>query len=169
MLLRGALAAHRDEVLPDPDPEYRGLPHAGSAAVLPIPGQAGRPGGSARGRRRLSATLAVLERKHLANRQGLAQSPGLRGTPIRVLLRGTEEYVHAPAEPLWPPLLDAEAEQLARGDIPYFFRFYGRRGIHYYAEPTLTKVKRLPLHGDVPQLDPMLSLERGCASLGQNW
>ncbi len=40
--------------------------------------------------------------------------------------------------PLWPPLLDAEAEQLARGDIPYFFRLYGRRGIFYYQNRALT-------------------------------
>ncbi len=50
-------------------------------------------------------------------------------------LRGTDEYVRARTEPLWPPLLDGEAEQLARGDIPYFFRFLGRPGIHYYADP----------------------------------
>jgi hypothetical protein len=90
-----------------------------------------------------------------------AQLPGLRGTPIRVCLRGTDEYVRAGSQPLWPPLLDAEAEQLARGDIPYFFRLYGRRGIHYYGDRTLAQLKRIALRGDVPQLDPILSLSRG--------
>jgi hypothetical protein len=68
---------------------------------------------------------------------------------------------------VWPPLLDAEAEQLARGDIPYFFRLLGRRGIHYYANPELTLIERLPLRGDVPGLDPMLDLSRGLRSKGR--
>lgn len=80
--------------------------------------------------------------------------------PIRVCLRGTDEYVRAGSQPLWPPLLDAETEQLARGDIPYFFRLYGRRGIHYYGNRALTQRKRIALQGDVPQLDPMLPLSR---------
>ena len=87
--------------------------------------------------------------------------PGLTEAPIRVLLRGTDEYVRASTQDVWPPLLDAEEEQLARGDIPYFFRFYGRRGIHHYAERTLRIVHRLPLRGDVPQLEPLLSLGKG--------
>jgi hypothetical protein len=65
---------------------------------------------------------------------------------------------------VWPPLLDAEAEQLARGDIPYFFRLYGRPGIHYFANRALTKLARIPLRGDVPRLDPILSLSRGLRS-----
>jgi hypothetical protein len=81
-----------------------------------------------------------------------------------VLLRGTDEYVRASSEPLWPPLLDAEAVQLARGDIPYFFRLYGRSGIHYYANEALTLLDRLPLHGDVPQQGPILPLSRGLRS-----
>lgn len=66
----------------------------------------------------------------------------------------------ARAEPLWPPLLAAESEQLARGDIPYFFRLHGARGIHWFADTSLTEVARLPLEGDVPQLDPILPLAR---------
>ena len=53
------------------------------------------------------------------------------------------------------------SRELARGDIPYFFRLYGRRGIHYFANRTLTRQKRIPLHGDLPRLDPLLSLSRG--------
>src|SRR5262249_34934090 len=63
--------------------------------------------------------------------------------------------------PVWPPLLDAEAEQLARGDIPYFFRLYGRPGIHYFTEPSLLATGRLPLRGDVPKLAPLLAAARG--------
>jgi len=81
-----------------------------------------------------------------------------------VLLRGTGDYVEVATTPLWPPLLEAEAEQLARGDIPYFFRLYGRAGIHYYANETLSEIARLPLHGDVPQLDPILQVSRGLRS-----
>ncbi|MEO7113465.1 MAG: hypothetical protein ABI183_23700, partial [Polyangiaceae bacterium] len=93
--------------------------------------------------------------------------PNLGSTPIRILLRGTDEYVRAlspGAEHFWPPLLDSEKEQLARGDIPYFFRLYRKPGIRYYGNETLTQVKRLPLEGDVPQLDPILDISRGLKS-----
>jgi hypothetical protein len=72
--------------------------------------------------------------------------------------------VRARSGPVWPPLLDAEVEQLARGDIPYFFRLYGRAGIHYYGNYELTRIERLPLEGDVPQLDPILQISRGLRS-----
>ena len=106
-------------------------------------------------------TLDWLERHGDAIARTLSRLPKLRETPIRVCLRGTDEYVRARSVPLSPPLLDAELEQLARGDIPYFFRLYGRAGIHYFANRALTKTARLPLRGDVPQLDPMLRIERG--------
>jgi hypothetical protein len=79
-------------------------------------------------------------------------------------LRGTDEYVRSRSVPPWPPLLDAEAEQLDRGDIPYFFRCYGRPGIRYYADPNLKKFRSLPTRGDVPRLEPLLSLSRGLRS-----
>jgi hypothetical protein len=151
------------KLLPDPDPEYAAIcQHAcGVRRVLPYLGKPVAPpdllaiaGGYLR-------TLALLDRNTHVITKLIAGAPGMRETPIRVCLRGTDEYVRAYTAPLWPPLLAAEHEQLARGDIPYFFRYYGRRGIHYYAEPTLASVKRLPLRGDVPQLDPMLSLARG--------
>jgi hypothetical protein len=109
------------------------------------------------------STLAFLDRHSRAIAEVFARLPGLREAPLRVLLRGTSEYVHA-SESLWPPLLAAETAQLARGDIPYFFRLYGRAGIYYYRERTLTELGRLPLRGDVPQLDPLLSLSRGLRS-----
>jgi hypothetical protein len=151
------------KLLPDPDPEYavicqhacgvrRVLPYLGKpVAARDLLGIAGA----------YLSTLALLDRNTHVITKVIASAPGMRQTPIRVCLRGTEEYVRAYTAPLWPPLLAAEQEQLARGDIPYFFRYYGRRGIHYYTESTLANVKRLPLQGDVPQLDPMLSLAGG--------
>jgi hypothetical protein len=109
-------------------------------------------------------TLAFLERQAPAVAKLLARLPALRTTPIRVCLRGTDEYLRAASAPLWPPLLDAERAQLERGDVPYFFRLYGRAGIHYYADRTLRSVRRLPLRGDVPQLDPLLDVRQGLRS-----
>ncbi len=109
-------------------------------------------------------TLALLDRHAPAIADVFARLPRLRETPIRVCLRGTDEYVRARTEPIWPPLLDAEAEQLARGDIPYFFRLYGRPGSHHYADPSLRQLARIPLRGDVPKLDPILQLSRGLRS-----
>jgi hypothetical protein len=154
------------KLLPDPDPEYAAIcQHAcGVRRVLPYLGKPVAPAdllGIAGG---YLTTLAFLERNARAISKLIAGAPGMRDTPIRVCLRGTEEYVRAHTTPLWPPLLAAEEEQLARADIPYFFRYYGRRGIHYYTEPTLVSVRRLPLRGDVPQLDPMLSLSAGLRS-----
>jgi hypothetical protein len=154
------------KLLPDPDPEYAAISqHAcGLRRVLPYLGKpmaAAELLGVASG---YLLTLAFLERNARAVAEVIAGAPGMRDAPIRVCLRGTEEYVRAHTTALWPPLLAAEEEQLARGDIPYFFRYYGRRGIHYYADPTLASVKRLPLRGDVPQLDPMLSLAHGLRS-----
>jgi hypothetical protein len=80
--------------------------------------------------------------------------------PIRICLRGTDEYVQAD-ESLWPPLLAEEKEQLARGDIPYFFRLYDKPGIHWYGNRELTQINTLPTEGDVPQLDPILQVSRG--------
>ena len=114
----------------------------------------------------LSLLYQFLDRHAAAIAKVFADLPGLRDTPLRVLLRSTGDYVHAQQYPqsLWPPLLEAETEQMARGDIPYFFRLYERPGIHYYESETLNEVGRLPLKGDVPQLDPMLSLSRSLRS-----
>jgi len=154
------------KLLPDADPEYAAVcRHAcGVRRVLPYVGKPIDAGELVAMAGAYRATLAFLERHGRAIANLIRRVPGLRETPIRVCLRGTDEYVRAGSEPLWPPLLDAEAEQLARGDIPYFFRLYGRRGIYYYANRALTEVKRLPSKGDVPQLDPMLSLARDLRS-----
>jgi hypothetical protein len=154
------------KLLPDADPEYAAIcRHAsGVRRVLPY---LGKPvavadlvamAGAYRG------TLAFLDRQRDEIAEVFANLPGLRDAPLRVLLRGTGDYVHAATSRLWPPLLEAESEQLARGDIPYFFRLYGRAGIHYYANETLSEIAQLPLRGDVPQLDPILQVSRGLRS-----
>ncbi len=137
MILADLSLPTETKLLPDADPEYADLcRHAsGVRRVLPY---LGKP---------VAAVFAEL--------------PRLRETPIRVCLRSTGDYVRARSEPIWPPLLDEESEQLARGDIPYFFRLYGQPGIHYYADASLRRTGRLPLHGDVPRLDPILQLSRG--------
>jgi hypothetical protein len=151
------------KLLPDADPEYAALCQhaAGVRRVLPY---LGKPVDAAELLAIAGAyrtTLAFLDRHARAIADVFTRVPALRETPIRICLRATEEYVRAATEPLWPPLLDAEREQLARGDIPYFFRLYGRPGIHYYGNRALTEHKRIPMHGDVPQLDPVLQLSRG--------
>ena len=154
------------KLLPDADPEYAAVcRHAsGVRRVLPY---LGKPIAAAELLVMAAAyrsTLAFLDRHSHDIAEVFANLPDLRDTPLRVLLRGTGDYVQAGKAPLWPPLLAAETEQLARGDIPYFFRLYGRAGIHYYADATLNQVARLPLHGDVPQLDPILQVSRGLRS-----
>jgi len=154
------------KLLPDADPEYAALcRHAsGVRRVLPYLGKpiaiADLLGVAGAYRR----TLAFLDRHGNELADVFANLPGLGDAPLRVLLRSTGDYVRTDKASLWPPLLDAEAEQLARGDIPYFFRRYGRAGIHYYANQTLTEIAQLPLRGDVPQLDPMLPVSRGLRS-----
>ncbi|MEO1084929.1 MAG: hypothetical protein AAFY88_11860, partial [Acidobacteriota bacterium] len=109
-------------------------------------------------------TLELLDRRAADIADVFLQSDALLGTPIRVCLRGTDAYVYARDDvrarvDLWPPLLEAELEQMERGDIPYFFRLYGEPGIHYYGDPSLATHKTLPLEGDVPQLEPLLPLD----------
>jgi hypothetical protein len=41
---------------------------------------------------------------------------------------------------------------------------YGSPGIYFFTNRALTERKRLPLKGDVPRLDPVLSLARGLRS-----
>ncbi len=110
------------------------------------------------------ATLRFLDRHAKDIAKILSEISGLREAPLRVLLRGTDEYVRAltpsARADLWPPLLGEELAQMDRGDIPYFFRLYGQPGIHAFANEELTERLTLPRDGDVPQLDPMLSIEK---------
>lgn len=166
MILADLSLPTETKLLPDADPEYAAVCRHASGVRRALP-YLGKPiaaadlltmAGAYRG------TLELLERHASALADVFLSLPGLRDEPLRVLLRGTGEYVHAQVQPLWPPLLDAEATQLARGDIPYFFRLYGQPGIHFFANAELTQVGRLPRRGDVPQLDPLLQLARGLRS-----
>lgn len=154
------------KLLPEADPEYAAVNrHAcGARRALPFLGKPVDVGDLVAMVDAYRSALLFFERHGPAIGELLASVPGLADAPIRVLLRGTGDYVRARAEPVWPPLLDAEAEQLARGDIPYFFRLYGRAGIHFFVDPALERALRLPLRGDVPKLAPLLSLARGLRS-----
>jgi hypothetical protein len=154
------------KLLPDADPEYAAIcRHAsGVRRVLPYLGKPIAVGELLAMVGAYHRSLAFLDRHSHEIAQVFSGLPELHQAPLRVLLRGTSDYVNAASTPLWPPLLEAEAEQLARGDIPYFFRLYGRPGIHYYADATLRQVATLPLHGDVPKLDPILQVSRGLRS-----
>lgn len=166
MILADLSLPTETKLLPDADPEYAAIcRHAcGVRRVLPY---LGKPVEAAEVLEMAGAyrgTLAFLDRHTNAIAGVFAGLPGLRETPIRVCLRGTGDYVRARSEPVWPPLLDAEAAQLDRGDIPYFFRLYGRPGIHYYGDQELRRIETIPLQGDVPQLDPILQVSRGLRS-----
>jgi hypothetical protein len=75
------------------------------------------------------------------------------------MLRGTDEYAKATSEPVWPPFIDAELEQMERGDIPYFFRRYGKTGIRRYVDRALRRTEPTGVRGD-----RVLSLARGLRS-----
>jgi hypothetical protein len=154
------------KLLPDADPEYAAIcRHAcGVRRALPYLGKPLDPGDLVALAGAYTATLGFLDAHARAIADVFGALPALRETPIRVCLRGTGDYVNAGREPLWPPLLEAEEEQMARGDIPYFFRLYGRPGIHYFTDASLRRRARLPLRGDVPQLDPILPVERALRS-----
>ena len=156
------------KLLPDADPEYAELCRhaAGMRRVLPYLGKPVQGAVLVAMAAAYHGCLVFLDRHAAAIAKVIGGLPTLNETPLRVLLRSTGEYVqaHENAASLWPPLLDAEAAQLARGDIPYFFRLYGRPGIHYYENSQLTALGRLPLRGDVPQLEPLLSLSRSLRS-----
>lgn len=163
MILGDLALPSETKLLPDADPEYAAMNRhaAGLRRLLPY---LGKPLGAEHVLAMAAAyrgTLELLDRHARALARVFADLPRLHETPIRVCLRGTDEYVRARSAPPWPPLLDAESEQLARGDIPYFFRRYGARGIRYYENRALTELGVLPLRGDVPKLEPLLALRRG--------
>jgi hypothetical protein len=166
MMLADLSLPTETKLLPDADPEYAAICRhaAGVRRVLPYLGKPIAAEDLLAMAAAYRGTLEFLDRHAAAIARVVSEVPGLHDAPLRVLLRGTAEYVHAETQELWPPLLDAELEQLARGDIPYFFRLYGKQGIHYFGNQTLTRLLRLPLRGDVPQLDPLLQLSRGMRS-----
>lgn len=145
-------------LIPEADPEYAATYRhaAGIRRLLPW---LGKPTPAPVVLEMASAyrrTLELLDLHAESIADVLARLPNLRDIPIRVTLRGTDEYVRSSAG-TWPPLLDAELEQMERGDIPYFFRRYGRPGLHYYADPSLEREKTLFL----PGLEPLLPIARG--------
>ena len=157
------------KLLPDTDPEVAEIcRHAcGVRRVLPFLGKPIDPTHLVAMVADYSKTLDVLERHADEIADAILRTPDLDETPIRVCLRGTDVYVHAmrgSQQVVWPPFLDAEEEQMARGDVPYFFRLLGRPGIFYYGEPDLETIEPLPTEGDVPQLEPLLDLSDGLRS-----
>jgi hypothetical protein len=166
MILADMSMPTETKLLPDADPEYAAIcRHAcGVRRVLPYLGKPVLAADLVAMAGAYLGTLALLDRHAKEIAAVLADLPALGETPIRVCLRGTGDYVRArsgSSRPLWPPLLEAEEEQLSRGDIPYFFRLYGKPGIHYYGDASLREIRTLPLEGDVPQLDPLLQVSRG--------
>lgn len=166
MILADLSLPTETKLLPDADPEYAEVcRHAcGVRRALPWLGKPIEPGDLLAMAAAYRGTLVFLDRRAGAIADAIASVPAVREAPIRLLLRGTDEYARAKTHPLWPPLLDAEVEQLDRGDVPYFFRLYERPGIHWYEDPSLERIATLPLEGDVPQLEPLLSLSRGLKS-----
>jgi hypothetical protein len=164
MMLADLKSPTETKLLADPDPEYALVCQhaAGVRRVLPYLGKPIRAQDLLALASGYYEALATLEQRSRDLAEALRPLP-LGAEPLRVLLRGTAEYTRPTAD-LWPPLLAAEREQLERGDVPYFFRLYGQRGIHYYADAELEQARRLPLRGDVPQLEPLLEVKRGLRS-----
>ncbi len=168
MILADLSLPTETKLLPDADPEVAAIcQHAcGVRRVLPYLGKPIPAGSILEIASAYLQTLAFLDH-HAKTIAGIfARIPKLDQIPIRVLLRGTDEYMRMRTDGsnVWPPLLDAESEQLARGDIPYFFRLYGKPGIFHFANASLTKVERLPTKGDVPQLEPLLDISKSLRS-----
>ncbi len=166
MILADLALPTETKLIADADPEYAVICRhaAGVRRVLPILGKPIAAAELLTIAHAYRSTLEFLDRMHEEITAVFLRLRALRTTPIRVLLRGTGDYVRARSEPIWPPLLEAESVQLARGDIPYFFRLHGERGIRFYEDARLAKHGRLPLRGDVPKLDALLDLERGLRS-----
>ncbi len=154
------------KLLPDADPEYAAVCRhaAGVRRVLPYLGKPVAAEDLVAMVSVYRATLDLLETHARTIASRLKRVPGIAEAPIRVCLRGTAEYVDGDMSTLWPPLLESEIEQLERGDIPYFFRIYGKKGLRYFNEPSLRSDKALPSTGDVPQLEPLLPLAKNLQS-----
>ena len=154
------------KLLPDADPEYAALCRhaAGVRRLLPWLGKPVDPGNLSAIVAGYDRALTLLDASSAAIAAAIASVPGVREAPIRVLLRATGDYAPSRVRDAWPPLLEGEREQLARGDVPYFFRTLGSPGLFHYADPSLATARRLPSEGDVPQLAPLLSLDRGLRS-----
>lgn len=161
MILADLAAPTETKLLPDADPEYAAMCRhaAGVRRVLPYLGKPVAGAHVATIASAYRATLAFLGRHDRAIAAVLSALPALRTTPIRICLRGTADYT-CPPEAAWPPFLPAELEQLSRGDIPYFFHLYGRRGVHYFANAACTSLGHLPPVPGEAKTNPVLPLSR---------
>lgn len=160
MILADMALPTETKLVPDADPEVVAICRhaAGLRRILPYLGKPVTAPLLLTLVRAYLDTLAFLDRHAPAIAAVFTGLPDLGESPIRVCLRGTGDYVRARTGALWPPLLQGESVQLARGDIPYFFRLVGKPGIHFYADRELRRLERLPMRGDVPQLEPLLPL-----------
>lgn len=142
------------KLLPDADPEIVDVCRhaAGVRRLLPFLGKPVAGPEIVRIVAEARRTLDFLD-GHAADLGELLEGlPGIEDVPVRILLRGTGDYVAATrGEELWPPLLDAEIEQLERGDIPYFFQTLGAPSIRWWADAERRRASRLPVDGDVPR------------------
>jgi hypothetical protein len=78
-------------------------------------------------------TLALFSRHEQALTAAICTVPRARDCHVRVIVRDTAHYVAMLREPHTRPadLTDAEAVQLDRGDVPYFFRTIDDAAIRY--------------------------------------
>lgn len=155
MVLEDFHSPAQTRLVPENDPEYRDLyiRSAGFRRLLPWLGNEIEPSARRSMKRAYVEMFETLDR----NARAIAdvfEKMHVERIPIRVTLRSTAEY-HAARN----DFLDAEKEQLDRGDVPYFFRLYGLPGIHWWADENLRTVKTMPLH-----LAPLLSIEKGLRS-----
>ena len=93
--------------------------------------------------------------------------PRIHSIPIRFLIRPTRDYRSHEAD-----LLDEELEQLARGDIPYFFRFLDQPSkLFYFAERSMTHPKPVKLPAALRKhvkSTTLFSLRRGWSKRDSN-
>lgn len=154
------------KLLPEADPEIADVCRhaAGARRILPYLGKPIAPSSLLAMVDAYDRTLAwsIAHRRELA--AAIVEARRVAETPVRVCLRGTDEYVRARTELVWPPLLDEEATQLVRGDVPYFFRLVGDRRIRFWTDAKLQSSGALPTRGDVPKLPAGLSPLRGLRS-----
>src|SRR6185295_5886278 len=107
MILADLSLPTETKLLPDADPEYAAIcRHAcGVRRALPVLGKPILPADLLTMAGAYRTTLALLERHAGAIAKVFTALPELRAAPLRVLLRGTGDYVHAASQPPWPPLL----------------------------------------------------------------